>query len=59
MADIPDSPEVVFWPLASVLWNNAALQDLEIVLDFVGISAKAVEEVIVFHESPLGTVNGQ
>lgn len=46
----------VFWPLASVFWNNATLKDLQVVLDLVGISAEAVEEVVVFHRAPLGAV---
>lgn len=45
--------------LTSVFGNDATLQDLQVVLDLAGISAKAVQEVIVFHEAPLSTVRSQ
>lgn len=54
-----NAASIVFWPLASVLWNNATLKDLQVALDLVGVSAKAVEEVKVFHQAPLSAVRRQ
>lgn len=41
-----------------MLWDDATLEDLQVVLHLVGVSAKAVEEVIVSHRAPLTAVGG-
>lgn len=40
-----------------VFWNNTTLQYFKVVLDFVRISSKAVEQVVVFHKVPLSNVH--
>lgn len=35
--------------LTFVLWENAALEDLQVVLDLVGVSTETEEEVVVSH----------
>lgn len=42
-----------------MIGNYATLEDLQEVLDLVGVPAKAVEQVIVFHQPPIGTVRWQ
>ena len=42
-----------------MLRDDATLEDLQVVLDLVGVSAEAVEEVVVLHQAPFGAVGRQ